>query len=241
MRSATRPDTHAAALRRARSRRASLAGPLLAAGLLLSVTGCGSDGDSGTQPDAAGASEGGTEGGTPAGGLQTDGLLVCSLVDFQPLLDTVQGEFSVAPEDIEPGSGSDPGGPQCAAQLGPHSGGTDFSGQLHLAVVPYDSEEAASGSFDDRVAETSAPPEAAVQELDGAWAQGTLVSAGSDDGQAISYALLRDGALLYKAQLTWQVSPVGAEDIVFTAADMDARIRELAGELHTAVAAGEGT
>ncbi len=214
--------------------------PLLAAALLLAVTGCGSDGDSGTQPDAAGASEGGTEGSAPAGGSATDGLLVCSLVDFQPLLDTVQGEFSVVPEDVEPGSGADPGGPQCAAQLGPHSGGTDFSGQLHLAVVPYASEEAASGSFDDRVAEVSAPPDAAVRELDGAWAQGTLVSADSD-GQAISYALLRDGTLLYKAQLTWQVSSVAAEDIVFTAADIDARIRELAEELHTAVAAGEGT
>ncbi|MEO3752393.1 hypothetical protein [Streptomyces sp. B6B3] len=241
MRSATRSDTHPAALRRARSRRARRAGSLLAAGLLLALTGCGSDGDSGTPPDAAGASEGGTGGAEPGGGLSTDGLLVCSLVDFQPLLDTVQGEFTVEPEDVEPGSGSDPGGPQCAAQLGPHGGGSDFSGQVHLAVVPYDSEEAASGSFDDRVAEISASPEAAVEELDGTWAQGTQVSAGSGDGQAISYALLRDGALLYKAQITWQASSVAAEDIVFTAADIDARIRELAGELHTAVAAEEGS
>ncbi|MFC0600392.1 hypothetical protein [Streptomyces palmae] len=239
MRSAARPDTHPpAALRRARSRRTRLAGPLLAAGLLLAATGCGSDGDSGTRPGAAGASKGGTAGPEPAGASSTVGLKVCSLVDFQPLLETVQGKFSVAPKDIKPGYGSDPGGPQCPAQLARRDGRTDFTGQLHLSVVPYGSEKEASGSFDWRMAGVRKGQGVSVRNLDGAWAKGTLASGGSNSSR-ISYALLRDGSLLYKAQLTWQAIS-GTKDIGFTAADVDTRIVDLVKELYTAVNPGKG-
>ncbi|HEY9410283.1 MAG TPA: hypothetical protein VIP77_11940 [Jiangellaceae bacterium] len=131
-----------------------MAGAVIATGLL-AVAACGGDQEPGSSPASAGVGAGASAG-AGADASVVAAMKVCGLVDLQPLVTTLSSPgYVYGPEDIPPGSGVEPAGPQCFAQLDLPGSTEAVPARLNVAVVPLGSTDEASEKYDSRLAEAT--------------------------------------------------------------------------------------
>lgn len=134
-----------------------LAGAMIGAALM-AASACGGDQGPASSPESSEEASGES---VDTAGVAS--LKVCELVDLQPLLTTLAAPgYEYGPEDIPVGSGVDPAGPQCFAQmklppLRDAAGVVEelVPARLQVSVVPLGSIDKANGDFDGRVAEVT--------------------------------------------------------------------------------------
>lgn len=166
-------------------------------------------------------------------------LKVCDLVDLDPLAARLGStEYKSGPEDVPPGRGMDPGGPQCFAQLEMTLPSKEdlVAARLNVAVVPYQSADSAKKSFGDRLTETEGFPGAQSAELPGDWTAGKVVTVDGDSDRLV-YALAQQDDYLVKVQLQYPGDSSYSSKFPFTIDDVRTTVVELLTELHTTVTA----
>lgn len=143
---------HSRPVRSTRPNGRRLAGAVLAAAALLAAAGC--SGDTKAAPPQTGKAVADVS-------STIAGLKVCELTSLTPLVKVLGSPgYKDGPADVQKGSGVDPGGPQCAAQLKlpPLANVTGqkeelVPARLNIAVVPYSDKAQADASFASRLAD----------------------------------------------------------------------------------------
>ncbi|GLZ81821.1 hypothetical protein Afil01_66280 [Actinorhabdospora filicis] len=210
----------------ARGRRVRvLAGALLGAGLLLIASACGDKG--GDTPS----------GGDNGGNLTTKvaSLKVCELVDLSQLASTLHSTgYTNGPSDIPKGTGQDPEGPQCSAQLTQEPLGTSVvpPSRLNASVVAYPTADEAAKQYTDRLAAVKKNPADTATDLTGDWTKGSVVvSKGSSDNMI--YALVQKDSYLVKIQLQVASDETFKDKWPFTLDEVKATVTETIGKFYT--------
>ncbi len=221
-----------------RGRRIRVLAAVLSAGLLLSAAACGSGGDS------AGGLPSGDDSAGDSVRSNVSLLKVCELVDLETLATTLTSPgYEFGPEDIPVGSGVDPGGPQCAAQLklpqlASATGMAEdlIPARLQVAVTPHDDIAAATAGFDERISYAEDGEGSESEELDGPWTRGKIVTAEGGGDELVHGIVQKD---TYVVRIELHVSPdEGYQDkFTFTIEDVKAAVVEVLGTLYTAVSA----
>ena len=210
-----------------------LAGAVIAAGLL-AVAACAGDQEPVSSPGSTGVGAGASAGdGVDASVVAA--LKVCELVDLQPLVTTLSSPGHVyGPEDIPPGSGVEPAGPQCFTQLDLPGSMEPIPARLNVAVVPLGSSDEASEKYDSRLAEATGFEGATAEDLTGPWSRGAVVTAGGMTENVVMTIVQQDN-LVVKFYLQVSSDESNGERFPFTLDDVTSTVAEMTEPLYTAV------
>lgn len=219
-----------------RERPRAVAGLVLAAGLVLSVSACGGTADAESRAD------------DPAvyADAEISVMKICSMVDLAPLLAKMKTKYATGPTDISKGVGVDPAGPQCEAQVAlpkVKSGANSpairpANARLNVSVPPYNSADYAATEFDTRIAQVRKHLKVQRTEtpLTGTWTEGVLIN-GRDKATNRVYAMVRKDSYLLKLELSWETDAEYHQKFPFSRDDVATVFRQTMVPFFTAVSA----
>ncbi|WP_327635441.1 hypothetical protein OHB24_36355 [Kribbella sp. NBC_00482] len=223
---------HVRRVRRARVRR--LAGVVVAAAVLSAAAGCGGESEA-EQPKSSKAGRDATS--------VIAGLKVCQLTSLAPLVKVLGSPgYESGPAEVAKGSGVEPAGPQCAAQLKlPQL--TNVAGnkedlvpaRLMISVAGYGGKAEADERFAARLAEAEKLG-GTTKDLPGAWTVGKLVTAELGTEDVVAAQVQQDNYVI-RIYLQITSDSTSREKFRFTTAQVASTVATVTGSLHSAVSA----
>lgn len=202
-----------------------LAGALLGAGLLLIASACGDKG--GDTPS------GGANGGSDVLS-KVAALKVCELVDLKELASTLNSTgYTNGPSDVAKGSGKDPDGPQCFAQMTMPELGSNVTVPtiVNAAVVAYPTATEAATQLAQRTAKSD--PSDVTTDLTGDWTKGVLLARPGTSNSLVLGVVQKDSYLVVLEVQVPSDAAFGTDKWPFTLDQVKTTVTETIGKFYT--------